>query len=416
MENLRNLGLVVLIRKILPNQLVNGFWHLPISVLANIIYGFPSHKLKIIGVTGTKGKTSVAHLIHHILNTSGKKAALLSTISAQICDKTIDTGLHVTNPSSFTLQKLLKYMVEMDCKYAVLEITSMGMVQYRNWGIPFALAVYTSIKQDHLDYHGSQSAYELAKAKLINQSNHVLVNKLDPSGDFLTTYAGKLGKKVSFYFPKSDINSQNATAAIGAAKLLGIKGKQAEAALDSFPGIPGRMNIVQKTPFTVIIDFAHTPDSLQGAVEHIRQEFSNINHFIGVFGCAGERDRSRRKMGFIAAKLLDAFIITSEDPRSEKPSIIAAEIASYAEAGGALQVDPDNFHPEKRQSGEVIFTVIENRTQAINLAIRVAKKGDMVGLFGKGHEKSMCFSNIEQPWSENDAVQQALALRRKKSI
>src|SRR4030042_5308694 len=326
------------IRKYLPNWLVNYCWHFPKSLLANLVYGFPATKLKVVGVTGTKGKTTVSHEIFHILSKTGKKVALLSTIEAKIGTETIDTGLHVTNPDSFALQKILHKMVAAGCEYAVLEVTSMGLDQFRNWGIPFALAVFTTIQKDHLDYHGTLRAYWRAKARLIDQTEQVLINELDPAKDYLTEYAKRRQKTVIFYAAEKDIDSQNQKAALKATSLLGVADKNAKKALASFPGVPGRMEIIQDKPFTVIIDFAHTTDSLKSAAASIRKRFKPSGMFIGVFGCAGERDHTRRKMGLIAAKVFDAFIITSEDPRSENPSQISAEIASYARKGGAEEI------------------------------------------------------------------------------
>jgi UDP-N-acetylmuramoyl-L-alanyl-D-glutamate--2,6-diaminopimelate ligase len=388
------------IKSLIPNWLVNTFWHLPQAVLANLCYRFPSRKLTVIGITGTSGKTTTAHLLYHILDTAGLKVALISTIAAKIGQKEIDIGLHVTNPDSFPLQKLLRMIVNRGYKYVVLEVTSHGLDQHRTWGINFTYAVLTNITHEHLDYHKTFANYQQAKLKLISSAKIAVLNSADQS----FTAAKELAHKVIAYRPQSkyssprligSFNDANIAAAVTVARDLAIDEKTIKKAVHSFPGIPGRMELVQKKPFTVIIDFAHKPDALEKALSAIKLLTPKQGRVIAVFGSAGLRDVKKRPlMGAIAARLADITILTAEDPRTEDVNLIIDQIAAgwQKAKGKQLYRQPD-------------------RQQAINLAIKLAQPGDTVALFGKSHEKSMCFGTIEYPWSEHQAVNKALKLK-----
>ena len=330
---------------------------MPQAILANLIYGFPGRKLIVIGITGTSGKTSVCHLLHHILKESGFKAALLSTVSVP--------GLHVTNPGPFLLQKLLRQYVNQGYTHVILEVTSHGLDQYRNWGIKFSYGLITNITHEHLDYHKTFDNYRQAKLKLLKLS------------------------QVPVNFTKSDNfieANQNAAAAI--AEKLGVKQAVIRRARRSFPGVVGRMELVFKKPFKIYIDFAHKPDALEKALKFLRSKTKG--RVIAVFGCAGLRDKTKRPiMGEIASRLADITILTAEDPRTEDVNRIIEAIA----AGSKKQ-----------------FIKIPDRQAAINRAIQLARPGDTVACFGKSHEKSMCFGTIEYPWSEAKAVKKALKL------
>jgi len=366
-------------------KLKNYFYHLPKAILANFIYGFPSRKLFVIGITGTKGKTSVAHQIHHLLKTHNKKSTLISTISAP--------GLHVTTPSSLALQKLIKKAVDSRKKYLVLEVTSHALDQYRIWGIKFDLAIFTQITRDHLYYHQTLSQYRQAKAKLIRQAKLSFFNSQDLSLKFLETFAKKYKCPYEIYQTQDqNFVKQNQSAVKTIAKKIGLNNQTTLQAIKTFTGIPGRIELVYNKEFKVYIDFAHTSHSLEAALKYLRPQTKK--RLIAVFGCAGERDHDRRKMGFVAGKLADFIIITAEDPRTESVKKICEEVAQSAKKAGAKQIKN--------------FLIIPDRQQAINHAISIAKPGDVIGLFGKGHEKSMCFGKTEQPWSEHEAFKKAL--------
>lgn len=372
------------LRSFLPNWLVNTFWHLPKAILANLLYGFPSRNLTIIGITGTSGKTSVCHLLHHILQASGLKAALISTISAP--------GLHVTNPEPFVLQKLIKNAVKAGDQYLILEVTSHGLDQHRTWGIVFTYGVITNIRHEHLDYHRTFVNYQQAKFKLIKACQIAVLNQDDPSSTAARKIA--LGKILTFS-DHSDFQQANLSAALVVARDLGISQTKLDAAMRSFPGIPGRMEIIQTKPFTIVIDFAHKPDALEKTLQFLRRQ--TTKRLIAVFGCAGLRDRLKRPiMGAISARLANITVLTAEDPRTEDLSKIIEAIA----AGWR----------EERKAKNHRLLIEPDRQKAINLAIRLARPGDVVGLFGKAHEKSICFGTIEYPWSEYQAVKKAIKL------
>lgn len=393
-----------------PQRLVNLTIHLPVAILSNLFYGFPGRKLNVVGITGTKGKTTTAHLLYHILHESGRNTALISTLGAKIGGAHIDTGLHVTNPAPPALQRLLKHALKRGSQIAILELTSHGLDQYRDWGIPIALALFTHVRNDHLRYHGGVEGYRRAKAKLIKQARIALFNSLDPSLPFLRSVAKHEGVEYAIYRPKrDDFDAQNREAAIAAAVKMGVKRSQAAQFLKSFPGVEGRMEVVHAGDFTVIVDFAHTPESLEAALRSLRLRVGKDGRLIAVFGCAGERDPGRRKMGAVAARLADIFIITAEDPRTESVEEISHEIAAHARGSGAYEVDPGELtNPKRALEARSTFTRIPDRREAIAAAIHLARSGDVIGLFGKGHEKSMCFGTTEIPWSEHAVVREAL--------
>ena len=378
------------LRRFFPNWLANSFWHWPKAVLANLIYSFPSKKLTLIGITGTSGKTTTAHLLHHILTQAKYKTALISTIEAKIGDQQIPTGLHVTSPNPFILQKLLRQIVNQGYNYLVLEVTSHGLDQHRCWGCQFKYAVLTNITHEHLDYHKSFNHYQQTKLKLIKPAKIAVLNQTDPSFSQAKKLAS--GKIIPF---SGQFYQANLNAARAVALDLGIKPKLINSALQSFPGLPGRMQTVYYKKFKIIIDFAHKPDALKKALQYLRKTKPKSARIISVFGCAGLRDKLKRPlMGKISGRLADITILTAEDPRTEDVNQIIDQINQGCQQAKAKQVylEPD-------------------RQQAINLAVKLARPGDIVALFGKGHEQSMCFGKIEQPWSEHQAVNQALKLR-----
>lgn len=411
LNRIRNSGFLPWLRSMLPHRLVNLLVHLPVAWLANFYYGFPAKRLEVIGVTGTKGKTSTTHLLYHILKKSGRRVALISSLGAFIGNARVDTGLHVTNPAPFVLQRLLAKAVLNGKRIVILEVTSHGLDQYRNWGIHFALALFTHLKSDHLRYHGGIVGYRRSKAKLIKQSQSTLLNSRDPSLSFLQAQAKRWGIRYAIYRPRSeDFFDQNREAAIAAASELGVSPRQARLALADFPGVTGRMEVVHSGKFMVVIDFAHTPDSLEAALMALRRRVSK-GRLIAVFGCAGERDPGRRKMGAVAARHSELFIITAEDPRTESVEAIMEEIAGYARNAGAEELTKDESLNQAPRRKRAVFVRIPNRKEAIVTAIGVAGPGDVVGLFGKGHERSMCFGRTEYPWSEHQVVIDALKKR-----
>lgn len=345
-----------------------------LGALISNFYGNPSKKLKVIGVTGTKGKTTTAHLIYHILNKTGEKVGLISSVMAKIGDKEIDTGFHVTTPDVISLHKFLKEMVDSGCKYAVLEVSSHAITQKRIAGINFDVAVLTNIAPEHLDYHKTFSEYKKTKLAFVNSAGKKVTS---PNKTTINIFPG-------------EFNNINAQTAVDVAKLLDLGEDKALGALHSFKLPQGRMEEIKTGKgFKVFIDFAHTPDSLEAALTYLRS--ITQGKLISVFGCAGERDpRKRQKMGRISSKLADLSIFTAEDPRSENVY--------------------DILNSMKKKTKNYIL--IPERGEAIAYALSHAQPGDTIGIFGKGHEKSMAFGEVEHPWSDKKAAINSLRERK----
>jgi len=411
---------------------LKNFGHLCLAVLANIYWRFPSQKLTVIGVTGTDGKTTTVHLIHHILKTAGKKADLISTVSAP--------GLHTTTPNPWILQKLLFQMVKKGIKYAVVEATSHGLDQHRLWGTKFAVGVVTNVTHEHLDYHKTYENYLAAKAKLFRGVKIAILNRDDKSFRYLNVKCqtrltdGQVSnvkcitygtKNKADFTPKNfpfktllpgEYNQYNCLAAIAAASALGIPPEKIRKAVASFKGVIGRMEEINAgQDFKVIVDFAHTPNGLENVLKTILNLKSKNSKLIVVFGCAGLRDVAKRPMmGEISAKLADITVLTAEDPRTEDVNEIINQIVQGCLKGGAKEKDLSDWSNLK----EKIFLRIPDRSQAIRFAIqKLAKKGDIVVICGKGHERSMCFGKTEYPWSDQEEARKALKeLLKKKNV
>lgn len=383
-------------------QRAKNVYHLGRSILANSYYGFPGRSLTVIGVTGTDGKTTTSHLIYHILKSAGKKTALISTVVAIINDKTYDTGFHVSTPDAFHLQPYLKKARDAKTEYVVQEVTSHALDQNRVFGIPFAVGVLTNITQEHLDYHKTFTNYVKAKAKLLNVAGVAILNRDDASYNKVLqqlrnktyiTYGMKLNadiNPISFAFKTAlpgEYNKYNCLAAIAVCNVLGIPDVDIQKAVASYTLPKGRMEVVHDGDFTVIVDFAHTPNSIEQVLKAVKQDIKASGKILHVFGAAGQRDRSKRSvMGKMSAKYADHIILTSEDPRSESAEKIAEDIVRGIK--------------DKDISVEKIL----DRREAIRHAIRMAKKNDVVIITGKGHERSMNFGAGEVPWDDTKEV------------
>lgn len=367
--------------------------------IASAFYGYPSQKLKVIGVTGTDGKTTTSHLIYHLLTQAGKKVGLVSTIAAKIGAKEYETGLHVTSPDPVALQKFLAEMVKEECEYAVIEVTSHGIAQKRIEGTKFDIGIITNITSEHLDYHHSFEAYRETKlAFLRTAKDFVVLNKDDQSFSYLKS---KLeDKKVVVYERSKEVagilpgayNESNLAGALAVMENLGINKKEALKTLHSFKLPTGRLQKVNLgQPFDIYIDFAHTPNALENVLSFLREKTKGS--LVAVFGCAGERDATKRpKMAEISTRLADFSVFTAEDPRNEKIEDILAQMERGV------------------KSRETKYVKIPERGEAIFYAInKVAQKGDTVVICGKGHEKSMAYDHTEYPWSDREAVKLALA-------
>lgn len=392
-------------------QKIKNYYHFTIALIAAIYYKFPAKEIKVIGVTGTDGKTTTVHMIYEILTRNSIKTSYISSIHAAIGSKIYKTGFHVTTPSAWKIQKLLRQAVSARHNYFILEATSHGLDQHRLSFINFEVGVLTNITHEHLDYHKTWENYARTKLKLLLSSKHRIVNRDDGSYEFikkhlksnLTTYG--LGDEADINpktFPLSllvpgEFNFYNALAASAAVQITGLSKFKIIRAINKFQAVEGRMQRVDLGQnFKVIIDFAHTPNALKEALVTLKKELKKNAKIIAVFGAAGQRDKSKRPlMGKTADDNADIVVITAEDPRTEPIESICDDIKKGM---------------SKKKIGENLF-IINDRAQAIEFAINLAKENDIVAMFGKGHEKSMCYGKVETPWNEPEVVRYAIKRR-----
>jgi len=386
-------------------QKTKNLYHLGVAVISNVLLNFPSRKLTVIGVTGTDGKTTTTSLIYHILNSAGLKASMVTSVGAMIGGKNYDVGFHVTTPSSFAVQKFIQEAVDSGSKFLVLETTSHALDQYRVFGIRYEVGVLTNVTHEHLDYHKTYENYVKTKAKLLEMSKTAIVNRDDESYDLLELKSKTLNSKLVSYgmgenanvspanFPfKTDMigefNKYNVLAAISACKALGVSDKAIRKGIRTFVPPKGREDIIYKKDFTVMIDFAHTPNAIDQILKSVRPFVGG--RIIHVFGSAGARDVTKRPlMGKMSSKYADIIILTSEDPREEPVEKIITQI-------------------EEGISKKTKVFKIPDRKKAIREAINMAKKNDFVLLTGKSHEKSMNYGRGEIAWDEYEAAKEAL--------
>jgi UDP-N-acetylmuramoyl-L-alanyl-D-glutamate--2,6-diaminopimelate ligase len=377
-------------------QKLKNIYHLFQAIVANLLYGFPSRNLKVIGVTGTDGKTTTTHLIAHILKTAGKKVSFVSSVGASIGSTESDIGFHVTTPSSFALQKLLRQSVDNHDQFFVLETTSHALDQNRVWGIKYEIGVITNITHEHLDYHKTYEEYTNVKIKLLRMSNIGVVNNDDESFQKIKNlklrvknYNSKL-KSLKLLGELTLFNQYNYSAAYTVCKELGLSEEIILKAMKSFELPKGRVDLVYNKDFKVVIDFAHTPNALLQLLPALRKQYlKKGGRLIHVFGSAGLRDHIKRPlMGEASSKFSDLIFITEEDYRTEDLKTICQQIASG--------INKKDYH------------IVLDRQDAINQAIKIAKKNDVVVLTGKAHEKSLCREKTENPWDEYEAVRRAL--------
>ncbi len=387
-------------------------------------FGCPAQKLKLVGVTGTNGKTSVTYMVKKILEAAGEKVGLIGTIQNMIGDTVIETER--TTPDCYQLNALFNEMVEKGCTYAVMEVSSHALDQKRVYGVTFETAVFTNLTQDHLDYHITMDNYLEAKKKLFLMCKTAIVNSDDEYSDRIlsglscnkitisandksaTYYADdinyradgvdfKLCGKESMALSMSTggkFTVYNAMSAAVCAIELGVDANIVLNALCAQEGVKGRAEVV-KNPFdfTVIIDYAHTPDGLS----NILNTFSECKkaRLITLFGCGGDRDKTKRPiMGKIAAELSDFVIVTSDNPRSESPSSIINDIL------------------EGMKNSKTPYVAIENRIEAINYAVSNAQKDDIIVLAGKGHETYQILADKTIHLDEREIVAKALEMRK----
>jgi len=438
------------LRQLSPAWLVD-FYHLVVGVTAATVYGFPGKKLRVIGITGTNGKTTTAHLVTAILEQAGRKVGMATTVDFQIGDRLTENNLKMTTVSPFLLQKLLAQMVKAGCEDAVLEVTSIGLDQHRLWGITFQVAVFTNLTHDHLDYHLTMTDYRLAKEKLFaNRPLLSVINIDDPAAEYFlahtanrtVTYSLKsaadlIGKKIyqrsggtdfvllargrqasiSLQLP-GEFNVANALAAAGVGLGLGLSLEIVVEGLRSAKPVPGRMEVIDRgQSFTAIVDYAHTPDALQKVYETIKPAVHG--KLISVLGATGERDKTKRPiLGALAGRYADFVIVTNEDPYREDPGAIIDEVAAGVPRGRPLkgrykvkkagEAEGDLPFKYKDNGEDIWWWRVADRKEAIAKALAMARPQDTVLVTGKGAEKVMAVGDKLIPFSDRAVLEELL--------
>ena len=391
-----------------------------LAIMAATYYGNPARKLKIIGVTGTKGKTTTTYMIRDIMLASGKKIGMIGTICNTYGD--VKEESIRTSPESLDLQALLARMVEAGMEYVVMEVSSHALALNRVYGIKFIVGVFTNLSEDHLDFHKTMENYLEAKAKLFNMSDFAIVNgddiyaprllkmikckkatygldnavdltatdiRVNPSYVEFKMYVNKMLETIKINIP-GRFTVYNALAAIGVCSLFGAQMDAICGALGALR-VPGRNEVIDlNKTFTVIVDYAHTPASLEAILSSAKRYTKG--RVICVFGCGGNRDKEKRAMmGEIAGRLADFTVITTDNPRDENPSKIIEDIETGI----------------KQTRG--LYKSIENRRQAIKFAMRIAWKSDVIIIAGKGHETYQEVENGKKLYFDDKEIVKKLA-------
>ncbi|MDR1629580.1 MAG: UDP-N-acetylmuramoyl-L-alanyl-D-glutamate--2,6-diaminopimelate ligase [Oscillospiraceae bacterium] len=406
----------------LPDQILVENTREAYSHMCAAFFGHPAEKLKLVGITGTNGKTTTAFLMKGMLDAFGKKTGLLGTVKYVIGEEEIEAGN--TTPEAFEIQELFAKMAAAGCEYCVMEVSSQALAQYRVAGLRFAAAVFTNLTQDHLDYHGSFENYVQAKAMLFQQAGLAVMNADDAYWQLLlantscrvvsyskekdeASYTAK-NIRLSSAFTEYELvgngiigrvhigipgefSVYNSMAALIAMAELGFDFHEARKALSTVKGVKGRIEVVPTdTPYTVIIDYAHTPDALENILSTLRKIAEG--RVISVFGCGGDRDKTKRPiMGEIGARLADYLVVTSDNPRTENAQQILEDIKAGIPKGTKTPV----------------FYEVD-RTKGISHALHEAKKGDIVLLAGKGHETYQILGTQKIHYDEREIINEIL--------
>lgn len=453
-----SMSIRTVVKKIIPKNLfktVEPLGHLLEAMIFNVIYRFPARDLKVIGVTGTNGKTSTSFIIHRMLVESGYNAALMTTVAYGVGNDIKPQVAHMTSVSVPVLMKRLRYMRSHSVDWLVLETTSHALAQHRVWGVPYSVAVMTNITHEHLDYHGTFEKYRDAKRKMFKMANRNrkglrtgIINAEDPSAELFArdiahpiTYGvdgANLSAKNVQLSPEGvaydvqvageqlhitcklpgSFNVYNSLAAVGVGQTIGLSAKQIERGIAALEGVEGRMTRIDEgQAFSVIVDYAHTPDSFEKLFKDLKPVVKG--KLIVVFGSAGRRDAEKRAVqGHLAGKYADIVVLTEEDDRDIDGMEIMENIAKGAEGAGKTR-NKDLY-------------LVHDRSEAIEFAFHKAKKGDTVLLLGKGHEKDILRNGpraaelrhlqqddhnpdrvIEFPWDEIAVAKKALKKLKK---
>ncbi len=394
-------------------------------LLAAAFYNYPTKILKLVGITGTNGKTTTSFLVRSILDANRSRSGLIGTIAAKLGNKTIDSVR--TTPEAIDLQGLFREMTDEGLEYAVMEVSSHSLELKRVDGCDFKIGIFTNLTQDHLDFHKNFDNYREAKKKLFyktsgyniinadDEHGRIIINDIKKLKTRLLTYAidreadiraedveyDEKGVSFKLVTPDYSIHIENSIpgrfsvynclAAAAAAYTLGIDKDIIREGLASIRNVPGRSEVVQiNKPYTVIIDYAHSPDSLENILKAVRQY--TRGRIITLFGCGGNREKEKRPiMGELAGRMSDYCVITSDNPRSEEPLDIIEQVEA-----GMKKTDCD-------------YICIENRRDAIKYALAVAREGDVVLLAGKGHETYQELKDGKIHFDEKEVVHELVA-------
>jgi len=414
---------------------------LALALLADRFYGHPSGALRVVGITGTNGKTTTAYLLRSILEATGQRCGLLGTVAYSVGLE--DREATRTTPEAPDVQHMLREMVSNGCTAAVMEVSSHALALKRVDGVHFATAVFSNLTRDHLDFHGDMETYFAAKRRLFEMlpaGAPGVVNLDDPKGQLLAgivqqpvTYGMRnaadvtpepfgytlSGLRFTARTPRGAVqvrstlvgqpNVYNILAAIATADALGVPFEAIESGIERLPGVPGRFEVVSKPgdDIGVVVDYAHTDDALKNLLETARA--LSAGRLITVFGCGGDRDRTKRPlMGAVGGRLSDVLIVTSDNPRTEDPAAIIDEVLRGI-PGGVDRASARTSRPGPR-APEVLAIV--DRRDAVTRAVDVARAGDLVIVAGKGHEKTQVIGDRELPFDDVAVSRDALARRR----
>ncbi len=378
-------------------QVVVGDARAAMAPAADVFFGQPTQELEVVGVTGTSGKTTTSHLVFAILAAAGRRPGLLGTVEARVGGER--RGVVRTTPEAIDLQRLFREMLDAGDRSCAMEASSHASVLHRLDWVRFAVLVFTNLSQDHLDFHGDMESYFEAKRRLflVDPRPVAVVNVGDGYGrrlaeelpDAITFSADDASALESIDLRlRGRFNVENALGALHAARALGIGKDAIRHGLESVRGVPGRFESVDAgQPFHVIVDYAHKPGALEKVLRATR-ELAGENRVLCVVGAGGDRDRGKRAvMGRLASELADLVIVTADNPRSEDPEAIAAEIVAGAE--GEVEVELD-------------------RAAAIGRAVELARPGDVVLIAGKGAEQGQEFADRTVPFDDREAAKDAL--------
>ena len=422
------------VKKLIPSglfQAVEPYGHLGEAVALNVVNGFPAKGLKVIGVTGTNGKTSTCFLLHKMLRQAGYNVGLMTTVAYGVNDDIREQMTHMTTASVPVLHKRIKAMKAEGMEWLVLETTSHALAQHRIWGVPYSVAVMTNITHEHLSYHGTFERYLAAKASLFTMTNRNkkglrvgVVNADDPNAE---VFSQEIMHPISYGIENGDaratnirmsaegvaydvsldgetyniacklpgsFNVYNSLAAVCVGKAIGLSKQQIEQGIAALQGVEGRMTAINEgQDFDVLVDYAHTPDSFEKLFRDLRPVVKG--KLIVLFGSLGGGDKAKRPLqGELAGRYADVVVVTEEDDRQEDPGVIANDIAVGAEKAGKVR-DQDLF-------------LVHERPEAMRFAVSKAEAGDMVLFLGKGHEKTIEHADGEHPWDEVGEVREAL--------